>query len=243
MASRNRVDGSLVLGRLAQSSNIDPDLHGLRQRGLIKDLRICSPKRNSRVQTGWQGFFPYYAGYSETFARTLLESARLNRGDIVFDPWNGSGTTTYTASHLGVTSRGFDLNPVMVVVARARLLAASEADSIEPLAADVISNARIGRKSFDAADPLKCWFTNETALSIRAIEQSIRHHLVGKMTMTRSGTKLDRISGMAATFYVALFLYAGRWRSHFGRQIQPGCGVPRRKKPRPRRPTDSSRSN
>jgi hypothetical protein len=183
----------------------NPGLRGSRQKGIVENLKICSPKRNCRVQTGWQGFFPYYAGYPETFARTLLESARLRRGDIVLDPWNGSGTTTYTASHLGLTSRGFDLNPVMVVVARARLLAASEADSIEPLAADVISSARIGRKSFDVADPLKWWFTTDTALSIRAIERSIRRRLVGKMTMTRSGTKLDRISGMAATFYVALF--------------------------------------
>jgi hypothetical protein len=93
----------------------------------------------------------------------------------------------------------------MVVVARARLLAASEADSIEPLAADVIGDVRTGCKSFDAADPLNCWFTTETAQSIRAIEGSIRRHLVGKMTITRSGTKLDRISGMAATFYIALF--------------------------------------
>jgi hypothetical protein len=93
----------------------------------------------------------------------------------------------------------------MVVVARARLLSASEADSIEPLAADVITGARAGGESFDGADPLKCWFTSQTALSIRAIEGSIRRHLVGKMTMTQSGTKLDRISGMAATFYVALF--------------------------------------
>jgi hypothetical protein len=172
---------------------------------VIENLRICSPKRNGRVQTGWEGFFPYYAGYSETFARTLLESARLRGGNVVLDPWNGSGTTTYTASRLGLTSRGFDLNPVMVIVARARLLAASEADSIEPLAADLISDARAGRKRFDAADPLTWWFTTETALSIRAIERSIRRHLVGKMTMTRTGTKLDRISGMAATFYVALF--------------------------------------
>ena len=134
-----------------------------------------------------------------------MESAGLKRSDIVFDPWNGSGTTTYTASHLGLTSRGFDLYPVMVVVARARPLSATEADSIEPLAADVISGARAGHESLDAADPLECWFTRETALSIRAIEGSIRRHLVGKMTMTQSGTKLDRIPGMAATFYVALF--------------------------------------
>lgn len=205
MTNRNRVARSPVQGRATQSSDGSSVQRGSSRRDIVENLKICSPKRNSRVQTGWQGFFPYYAGYPETFARALLESTRLQGGDIVLDPWNGSGTTTYTASHLGLTSWGFDLNPVMVVVARARLLAASEADSVEPLAAEVISDARTGRKSFDDADPLTYWFTTETALSIRAIERSIRRRLVGKMTITRSGTKLDRISGIASTFYVALF--------------------------------------
>lgn len=205
MANRNQVAGSLDPNRLAQSSNGNPDLRGPWQKSIVENLKITSPKRNSRIQTGWQGFFPYYAGYPETFARTLLASARLQPGAIVLDPWNGSGTTTYTASHLGLTSHGFDLNPVMVVVARARLLAASEADSIEPLAADVISDAQTPCKSLNDADPLTFWFSTETALSIRAIEGSIRRHLVGKMMLTRSGTRLDRISGIAATFYVALF--------------------------------------
>ena len=35
-------------------------------------LRILSPKHNKRLQTGWEGFFPYYAGFPELFARELL---------------------------------------------------------------------------------------------------------------------------------------------------------------------------
>src|SRR5260370_11147987 len=85
VANRNRAAGSLVLNRLGQSSNTDSDLRGSWRHGIVENLRICSPKRNSRVQTGWQGFFPYYAGYPETFARTLLESARLQPVDIILD--------------------------------------------------------------------------------------------------------------------------------------------------------------
>ena len=82
-------------------------------------LLVRSPKRAAHVQSGWDGFFPYYDGYPEQFARTLLESARLPEGAMILDPWNGSGTTTYAASQLGYTSRGLDLNPVMNIVARA----------------------------------------------------------------------------------------------------------------------------
>jgi tRNA G10 N-methylase Trm11 len=175
-------------------------------RGSVFDtLNICSPKRNSRLQSGWEGFFPYYAGYSETFARALLSSADLSSGAVVFDPWNGSGTTTYSASLLGLSSCGFDLNPVMIVVARARLLPRSEADSIEPLAKEVVRSAELDSTTLEDDDPICSWFTRDSAALIRAIERSIRNRLVGAMTVTPTGIKLDRISGLAATFYVALF--------------------------------------
>jgi hypothetical protein len=173
---------------------------------VLESLKIFSPKRNSRAQTGWEGFFPYYAGYRESFAHAILTSAKLGDDAVVFDPWNGSGTTTYTASLIGLTSRGFDLNPVMVIVARARLLAPSEADSIQPLANEIARSIRPDRDSIDDKEPLTSWFGKGTAAVIRAIEQSIRQRLVGAMTMTSTGIHLERISGLAATFYVALFI-------------------------------------
>lgn len=171
----------------------------------IDKLRITCPKRNSRLQTGWEGFFPYYAGYPEAFARTLLESARLKAGAVVLDPWNGSGTTTYTAAQLGLTARGCDLNPVMVIVARARLLSPHEADSLDPLAHRIVRCAKTPTKDPGSDDPLTWWFTANTTKVLRAIERSIRRHLVGQQTLTAAGTNLDRMSGIAATFYVALF--------------------------------------
>lgn len=113
---------------------------------MAKRLRIVSPKRNKRLQTGWEGFFPYYAGYPELFARELLQSAKLSRGAVVLDPWNGSGTTTYTATSLGLNAIGIDLNPVMIIVARTRLLPPSESDHLRPLAATIsASQADVAR--------------------------------------------------------------------------------------------------
>lgn len=168
-------------------------------------LRIVSPKRNKRLQTGWEGFFPYYAGYPELFARELLQSAELPHGAIVLDPWNGSGTTTYTATSLGLNSIGIDLNPVMIIVARARLLPPSEADHLRPLAATILSHAHSAPPTLHPDDALLGWFDPATAKFIRGIEQNIRRSLVGSMTKSPDGVHLDRISGTAATLYVALF--------------------------------------
>lgn len=172
---------------------------------MAKRLRIVSPKRNKRLQTGWEGFFPYYAGYPELFARELLQSAKLGHGAVVLDPWNGSGTTTYTATSLGLDSIGIDLNPVMIIVARARLLPPSEADHLRPLAATILAHARSAPPALKPDDALLGWFDPTTAAFVRGIEQNIRRSLVGGMTKSVDGVHLDRISGTAATLYVALF--------------------------------------
>lgn len=168
-------------------------------------LHIVSPKRNKRLQTGWEGFFPYYAGFPELFVREILDSAKLERDAVILDPWNGSGTTTYTASMLGYKACGIDLNPVMIIVARARLLPYSEADHLRPLAATILSHAHSSPPTIASDDPLLNWFEPEAASFVRGIEQNIRRSLVGSMTKSPDGVNLDKISGTAATLYVALF--------------------------------------
>jgi hypothetical protein len=170
----------------------------------VERIEIESPKRNSTPQTDWEVFFPYYAGYREAFARSVTSQADLSSGAVILDPWNGSGTTTYVATQLGLPSLGLDLNPVMVVVARARLLPPTEADSICALAQHVCRHARTPN-SVDSSDPLSSWFTSQTVGIIRSFERSIRRHLVGELTVSPSGIDLDHLSGLASTFYVALF--------------------------------------
>jgi hypothetical protein len=167
-------------------------------------LAISSPKRDRKTQIGWEGFFPYYAGYPTIFAKQLLESSSLQPRSVIFDPWNGSGTTIHAASQLGHLGIGFDLNPVMVVVARARMLSPNEADSIVPLGNEIAKASRF-KIELSLTDPLIGWFDSRTARTIRAIERSICNQLIGNMTISKAGTNLDHLSSIAATFYVALF--------------------------------------
>jgi hypothetical protein len=168
------------------------------------NLDITSPKRTNRSDNAWEGFFPYYAGYPESFASRILATADLPSDALVFDPWNGSGTTTYAAAHLGLSTVGFDINPAMVVAGRARLLPASEADSLIPLCNKILRSSKSDYE-ISPDEPLLSWFGPESAKHIRSIEEGIRSHLVGSTTITDCGVRLDNLSGMAAVFYVALF--------------------------------------
>jgi len=106
---------------------------------------------------------------------------------------------------MGFPAIGLDLNPVMVIVARSRMLPGSEADTLPPLAAEVIRRASEDRVECAEADPLLLWFEKDTADWLRSIELGIRSTLLGDLTLTQHGANFDRISSIAATFYVALF--------------------------------------
>jgi len=172
---------------------------------MCEELVITNPKRGAAAQAGRDQWFPYYAGFSSDFAKQLIASASLAKGSVVMDPWNGSGTTTSRAVLNGYEAIGFDLNPVMAVVAKARLLPQCEVASIAPLLADVLKKAAHSKRLPDARDPLRIWFAPDAAATLRRLERAIYILLVSE---AGSGGALDSIrdlSGLAAFFYVALF--------------------------------------
>lgn len=180
---------------------------------MIDSLNIRSPKRRSQ-QSQWNECFPYYAGFPESFVSDIIESSGLPREAVVFDPWNGSGTTTYAARRLGFNSCGIDINPVMVLVAKSRSLHSSEADSILPQAKSIVKGLGRIASLRSTTDALTDWFTADTARLIRGLERRIRNRLVGG-TVQESPLDFGKISCFAATFYVALFTICRQFTAEF----------------------------
>lgn len=163
-----------------------------------------SPKRK-RATPGKERWYPYYAGFSTAFAADALEAAGLGGSSRVLDPWNGSGTTTQVAYDLGLQAVGYDLNPAMVVIARARLLGAEVGSSLLPLARRLSSGPPL--KTTDLAqDPLSRWFSPQGAGRIRSLERVIRHTLTKHSSKPVHASVLaNSVSSLAAFYYVALF--------------------------------------
>lgn len=154
------------------------------------------------------------------FAERVIASCDLPESAVIFDPWNGSGTTSFAASDAGFDAIGFDLNPVMVVVARARMLPATEGDALQPIALQILQNAKAHTTASADDDPLLEWFRPATADVIRSLEGSIRRLLVGAQTITENGVDLSMLSSIAAACYVALFSTA-RKLAHAFRATNP----------------------
>ena len=76
-------------------------------------------RTSGRPNGGVFSWYPYVQDFSGDFAIEWL-SELSKPGELVWDPFLGSGTTTLAAMLLGRRAAGYDMNPLMVDVARAK---------------------------------------------------------------------------------------------------------------------------
>ena len=128
----------------------------------------------------------------------------------VLDPWNGSGTTTAVSAARGLRSSGVDINPVLTVIAKARLTPRSISDSLVPLSAKIIETAMSASARLNEfeSDSLHDWMRRDSARTVRAIERAILGVLADQeLSGSRSGIvqMADRLPTLACFYYTALF--------------------------------------
>ena len=126
---------------------------------------VSSPKL-PRNTTGYR----YYAGYSRSFVYDVL--SHWPKHAVVLDPWNGSGTTTTVAAESGLACVGVDLNPAMVVVARAALLSEEDILVIHRRASE-LRELRSPAVRLNSDDPLLEWLDKSSVARIRALQTAL----------------------------------------------------------------------
>lgn len=177
---------------------------------------MINPKRGTDTPEDREDrLFPYYAGYSSRFTRRLLSSLALGPKSIVLDPWNGSGTTTRVASALKLPTVGLDLNPAMVVIAKADLMAAAEVPALHPLALEISKRALERGGALDPTDPLNKWMIPSSAHIVRSVERQIRETLVGVSGSIAVLTDFQQVSPLTALMYLGLFRTTRRLLARF----------------------------
>lgn len=178
--------------------------------------RPSSPKQRPArpsATTSRSSWYRYYAGYSADFVSDI--TLRLRDGhlfqpaDLVADPWNGSGTTTQVADEQAIRSWGGDVNPAMVVVAKARLLRSNIKPSELSIGDGILRAAEDqANSSLIEDDPLRAWFKQTSCTHLRSIEQAIAALLDPGSKQASPLTAASRVSSfspVAAFFYLALF--------------------------------------
>jgi hypothetical protein len=173
---------------------------------MIVSNQILNPKTRISKLSGRATWYPYYAGFSSEFARAILAGLDLPSHSRVLDPWNGSGTTTEAALSLGLDSVGYDLNPAMVVIAKARLLSERTKPSLVPLAREILAKSARLPNTQVKDDPLATWLHPAAASAFRRLERSVLSHLVSDEIELPIGIQgIRKLSDLAAFYYTALF--------------------------------------
>ena len=82
----------------------------MREYGSFKDSRKSPIHR----------WFTYPAGYSHKLVEAMIRRYGLDEDSLLVDPFLGSGTTTLTASHVGIRSVGVEAHPFVAWVAKTK---------------------------------------------------------------------------------------------------------------------------
>lgn len=82
-------------------------------------------------QEPYHGWFKYKEGYAADLVKNILTYFEYKKGDRVLDPFCGSGTTLLESKILGLSSAGFDVNPVSAFIAESKLCNYSKDDLLK----------------------------------------------------------------------------------------------------------------
>lgn len=64
----------------------------------------------------FHNLYPYKGKFYPRIVRTLINTFGLDENSLLFDPFNGSGTTTHEASLMGINSVGVDVTPIGIIL-------------------------------------------------------------------------------------------------------------------------------
>jgi len=195
--------GLKVSGRLGTESLVTKPVVGGR---VLVRPDLPTPKRSLAKESRSTGSYTYYAGFSVAFASGALERMGLRRASVLLDPWVGSGTTTRVAQAAGHETIGTDINPAMLLVARAQQAPELPKSRYRLVGTEILRRARGGQsKEIDKKDPLSTWLAPASARAFRSLDEAIRRSVLGNSSACLDYSVIGRYPHELAVSYVALF--------------------------------------
>jgi site-specific DNA-methyltransferase (adenine-specific) len=141
--------------------------------------RVCG---TFKERAGWHG-----CQMPEQLLGRIVRACS-NHGDVVLDPFAGSGTTLVVAKKLGRKWIGFELSPQYATQARARLDATSEGQALEGAEEPKLSapSSAAGKKLQSLANP-------QPLLTTRMEPAEIKRGIIEAFFAVREGYSSDRV--------------------------------------------------
>ena len=97
--------------------------------------------------THWM--YPYKGKFHPQMIRALLNLIRVNEGDLVFDPFMGSGTTILESEILGINSVGIDVSPVCILVSKVKTESVAVLNKIKEIKDEILKQNETNLTNFE----------------------------------------------------------------------------------------------
>lgn len=115
-------------------------------------------------------WYYYKEGFSPLLVENAIEQIGIQKDDLIIDPFNGSGTTTLTASLKGHKSFGIEVNPFTSFLSETKVRDV-KTKNIDFWKETLVENSKkgaesdlIGFSTFSKTDQLDKWLFNESVL-------------------------------------------------------------------------------
>lgn len=181
--------------------------------GFVSALEVASPPKQRQTARS-SATSRYYAGFAEQFVADLLPQPNGSSPKTVLDPWMGSGTTMRVAHALGHRAVGIDLNPAMVVIARARLLTEKGAETASA-ALRAVLHSPTPRARVAADDPLLQWFDRPTTGMLRGLLERALPKLGGPDARVELTSSFEALTATESYVLASVFLAVRRLLASF----------------------------
>jgi DNA modification methylase len=207
----------------------DPEL----TKALEAALEVNSDERETRAHL--HGFHSYPARLHPQTARKTIE-ALSKPGDVVLDPFCGSGTVLLEAQSLGRKPIGSDLNPLSVMLCRFKCERTSESQREKLAAAAAKAAEHANDRRAEKAGPTRKyppadrqWFDIHVLLELDGLKAGIHKHSHGgtrdalMLVLSSIMTKVSRKPGDSGRGEVRKRLASGYTIRMFERRVKEVC--------------------
>ena len=120
ISARVNGEASVIRERSAYIGALDgkPTIYSQLNRPNYQGGRFNRTRSVNQYLTHW--IYPYRGKFHPQMVRALLNIMGVKRGDLVWEPFVGSGTTALECSLLGIDCIGTDLSPLCVLLTRVK---------------------------------------------------------------------------------------------------------------------------
>jgi DNA modification methylase len=115
-------------------------------------------------------WYYYKEGFSPDLVKKAIELSKIEKDGIILDPFNGSGTTTLTASLNSYRSIGIEVNPFTSFLSKAKVKNV-DTEKLNDIKEFILNNAEEGEESllkgystFSETDKITKWLFNDSVL-------------------------------------------------------------------------------